>query len=170
MLCPNCGTLNSDSAAQCQTCGFALAGQQQGGQPTQPPGQQGQPPPPPGWGQQPPAQQGAWGQQPPPPPQGAWGQPPPAPWGGQGPAQGPPPPNYLIHSILATVLCCLPAGIVGIVFASQVNTKWAQGDFAGATKSSNMAKLWTWISFGLGLASVVFVIFLAILGGGTSEF
>jgi hypothetical protein len=64
-------------------------------------------------------------------------------------------PNYLVFAILATVLCCLPAGIPAIVYAAQVNGKLQRGDFAGAQSASNNAKLWCWISFGLGLAGVV---------------
>lgn len=30
--------------------------------------------------------------------------------------------NYLIESILVTLLCCLPLGIPAIVFAAQVNS------------------------------------------------
>lgn len=29
--------------------------------------------------------------------------------------------NYLVFAILATILCCLPAGIPAIVYAAQVN-------------------------------------------------
>ena len=45
-------------------------------------------------------------------------------------------PTYLVQSILVTVFCCLPFGIVGIVFASQVSSKLAAGDIAGAQASS----------------------------------
>ncbi len=55
--------------------------------------------------------------------------------------------NYLVFAILATVLCCLPAGIPAIVYAAQVNGKLAQGDIAGAQKASDNAKMWCWISF-----------------------
>jgi hypothetical protein len=64
---------------------------------------------------------------------------------------GVPVPNYLVFSILATVLCCLPAGIVAIVYAAQVNGKLQAGDIAGAQAASKNAKLWCWISFGVGL-------------------
>ena len=37
-------------------------------------------------------------------------------------------PNYLVHAILCTLFCCLPLGIVAIVYAAQVNTKAAAGD------------------------------------------
>lgn len=64
-------------------------------------------------------------------------------------------PNYLVFAILSTVLCCLPTGIVSIIYAAQVNTKIAAGDIAGATQASNNAKMWAWISFGVGLLSIV---------------
>src|SRR5438128_1439779 len=34
-------------------------------------------------------------------------------------------PNYLVQSILCTLFCCLPFGIVAIVYAAQVNSKVA---------------------------------------------
>lgn len=61
-------------------------------------------------------------------------------------------PNYLVFAILATVLCCLPAGIPAIIYAAQVNGKLQAGDIAGAQAASNNAKMWCWIAFGLGLA------------------
>lgn len=61
-------------------------------------------------------------------------------------------PNYLVFAILATVLCCLPAGIPAIVYAAQVNGKLQAGDFAGAQAASKNAKMWCWISAGAGLA------------------
>jgi uncharacterized membrane protein YvbJ len=62
-------------------------------------------------------------------------------------------PNYLVHAILATVCCCLPAGIVAIVFAAQVNTKLAAGDYAGAVDASNKAKTWSLVALGAGIAA-----------------
>jgi hypothetical protein len=61
--------------------------------------------------------------------------------------------NYLVFAILATVLCCLPAGIVAIVYAAQVNGKLQAGDIAGAQAASKNAKMWCWISAGVGLAA-----------------
>jgi len=49
-------------------------------------------------------------------------------------------PNYLVFSILATVLCCIPAGIPAIVYSAQVNSKLLQGDLAGAQAASSNAK------------------------------
>lgn len=63
--------------------------------------------------------------------------------------------NYLVFAILATVFCCLPAGIPAIVYAAQVNSKMQGGDLAGAQAASNNAKMWCLISLGLGLGSIV---------------
>lgn len=60
-------------------------------------------------------------------------------------------PNYLIPAILATLFCCLPVGVVSIIFAAQVNSKLAAGDIAGATDASKKAKMFMFIAIGLGL-------------------
>lgn len=64
---------------------------------------------------------------------------------------GIPLPNYLVQSILVTICCCIPFGIVAIVYAAQVNGKIAMGDHAGAKASSDNAKMWCWIAFLTGL-------------------
>jgi hypothetical protein len=75
-----------------------------------------------------------------------------------------PPPNYLVWSILTTILCCLPFGIVSIVYAAQVNSKWQTGDYEGARLSSKNARLWAFIAFGIGLAGALLWSLLALLG------
>ena len=74
-------------------------------------------------------------------------------------------PNYLVQAILVTIFCCLPFGIPAIVFAAQVNGKIAAGDYAGAVESSNKAKTWCWISFGVGLAAGIIYMLILIIGG-----
>ncbi|GGL10198.1 hypothetical protein Sme01_32440 [Sphaerisporangium melleum] len=117
--------------------------QQPGGQPSGGYGQQGG-----GYGQQPGygQQQGGYGQQ-----QGGYGQqggyPPPQGGYGYGQQQGPygapaAPDNHLVPAILTTLFCCLPFGIVSIVKSSQVNSKWAVGDYQGAIAASEEAKTW----------------------------
>lgn len=59
--------------------------------------------------------------------------------------------NYLIPAILATIFCCLPLGVVSIIFATQVNSKVAAGDTAGAMEASKKAKMFMFLSLGLGV-------------------
>lgn len=92
---------------------------------------------------------------PPPPPSGGYGYP-----GGFGQPQGAPPPNHLVWAILTTIFCCLPLGIVSIVFAAQVNSKWQAGDVRGAQESSEKAKKWAiWAAVIGVVVSVLYLIF-----------
>jgi hypothetical protein len=91
--------------------------------------------------------------------------PPPMPGGGYapGPPPGPKPSNYLPWAIATTLLCCLPAGIVSIVFAAQVDGKWNSGDYAGAQASSQKARTWAIVSavVGLVLSAIYIVVVVA---------
>lgn len=94
---------------------------------------------------------------PPPPPPSSF-------TGGPSPAPGAQIPNYLWQSIVVTLCCCLPLGIVSIIFAAQVNSKLAQGDVAGARDASQKAKMFALIGFGVGL--VVMIIYMIFFGAG----
>lgn len=86
------------------------------------------------------------------------------------PASGQPAqvPNYLVQAILVTIFCCLPFGIVAIVFAAQVNGKLQAGDINGAMESSRKAKMWSWLGFGIGLAfTILYLVFVLFVGVGT---
>jgi hypothetical protein len=76
------------------------------------------------------------------------------------------PKNWLVESILVTIFCCLPFGIAGIVFASQVNSKYDAGDYEGALKASADAGKWTKIGMIVGLILVALnMIFFFLMGG-----
>lgn len=107
----------------------------------------------------------------PPPPPPSW-QPPGAQPPGYGYGQGfqpQRPPTYLAPAILTTLFCCLPFGIVAIVFAAQVGSKYDAGDFAGAAKASDDARRWTTISFAVGLAVVVVWFLVVVLAASDSN-
>jgi hypothetical protein len=78
------------------------------------------------------------------------------------------PKNWLVESILTTLFCCLPFGIAGIIFAAQVNSKYAAGDYEGALIASNNAEKWTKIGFFVGLAIIIINVVLFALGIGFS--
>ncbi|XP_072162840.1 proline rich transmembrane protein 1B-like isoform X1 [Diadema setosum] len=72
------------------------------------------------------------------------------------------PSNYMVQAILVTIFCCLPFGIVAIVKATEVNSRFATGDVVGAQESSRSAKKWATIGLITGiilnLAWIIFVI------------
>jgi len=68
-----------------------------------------------------------------------------------GVAAGMKPESYLVPAVISTLCCCMPFGIVSIVFASQVNSKWNAGDILGTRDAAAKAKLWFWLAFGIGL-------------------
>lgn len=61
------------------------------------------------------------------------------------------PPTYMVWAVLSTLCCCLPLGVVAIVFSSQVAPKFRIKDYEGARKASERAALWVILSFVLGL-------------------
>jgi hypothetical protein len=54
----------------------------------------------------------------------------------------PMPENYLVLSIIVTILCCWPVGIASIVNAAKVSSAYNSGDYEGAKKASSNAKKW----------------------------
>jgi hypothetical protein len=78
-------------------------------------------------------------------------------------------PNYLWQSIVVTVLCCLPFGVVSIVHAAKVDSLLAQGDIVGATAASKSAKTWAIVGVASwGLLIGIYVIFVVIIGVGAA--
>ena len=74
-------------------------------------------------------------------------------------------PNHMVGAILTTLFCCLIGGIIAIVYASQVNTKLAQGDIAGAQAASRTANGWIIANVIFGLAIIVFYAILGAAAG-----
>lgn len=66
-----------------------------------------------------------------------------APQGNQGGyQQGVCPDNNMVWAILSTIFCCVPLGIVSIVYASKVKGLYYQGDTAGAIDAAQKARNW----------------------------
>jgi hypothetical protein len=75
---------------------------------------------------------------------------------------GIPPKTWLVESILVTIFCCQILGIISIIYAAGVETKFYRGDISGAESASRTAKTLVIISASLGL----FLIALFIILGG----
>lgn len=74
-------------------------------------------------------------------------------------------PNYLVPAIISLV-CCLPLGIVAVIFAARVNGQVQTGDTAGALDSSRKAKMFSYIGIGLGLVWIAIWVVMMVLGVG----
>lgn len=56
---------------------------------------------------------------------------------------------------MTTILCCLPLGIVSLVYSNKVSGLWAQGRYAEAQTASDNAKKWAIISAIVGVVAYV---------------
>lgn len=59
--------------------------------------------------------------------------------------------DHLIKSIIATVCCCIPFGIVGIVYAARVEALLRKGNRAAAEDAGRKAGLWSNLAIGEGI-------------------
>ena len=64
----------------------------------------------------------------------------------------PKPENYLVWAILSTVCCCLPFGIVSIVYAAKVDSLYTSKQYEAALEASGKDKMWAHIAAGSGVA------------------
>lgn len=79
------------------------------------------------------------------------------------------PDNYLAWSILTTILCCLPLGIVAIIKSSKVDSLWAEGRHDEAIQTAKDAKKWTIIGAASGAIFIVlYFLFCVVIGVGTA--
>jgi hypothetical protein len=66
---------------------------------------------------------------------------------------------------IISIFCCWPLAIPAIIFATQVQSKWAMGDFAGAQDSANKARTFSLIAIVLGVVLIaLYVIFWLFFG------
>ncbi|MCC3156318.1 CD225/dispanin family protein [Hymenobacter sp. 15J16-1T3B] len=82
------------------------------------------------------------------------------------PPGNPRPKNWLVESILVTLFCCLPLGIVAIVNAAGVNSRYDAGDYNGALHAS--AEAGKWVKYGLyaAIAQIALGVILFMMGVG----
>ncbi|XP_074645484.1 proline-rich transmembrane protein 1-like [Tubulanus polymorphus] len=87
-----------------------------------------------------------------------------------------PPDDYLVYSIVVTILCCWPVGIFAIIKSVNCRDAARRGDQANAMRYSNEAKKYASIALGVGIAVmviwivVVMVYYMFILNMITTDF
>lgn len=71
---------------------------------------------------------------------------------------------YLILSIISTLCCCLPFGVVGIVFSAKINSAMLAGNLEEAQNNAKMARIWIIVSFAIGLLTWLIYMVLIVTG------
>lgn len=71
---------------------------------------------------------------------------------------------YLILSIVSTLCCCLPFGVVGIVFSAKINSAMLAGNLEEAQNNAKMARIWIIVSFAIGLLTWLIYMVLIVTG------
>lgn len=69
-------------------------------------------------------------------------------------------PNNLVWAILTTLFCCLPLGIVSIVYAAKVDSLVASGDISAARDAADSARNWAIAAAVVGPILIFFWIML----------
>lgn len=77
------------------------------------------------------------------------------------------PQDYMTLSIIVTLLCCLPFGIVAVVKASKVDSLWYTGQYDAAFATAEQARKWCIIGLCFGAAAYILFAILTILALAT---
>jgi len=73
------------------------------------------------------------------------------------------PGGLMIRAVLVTFFCCLPTGVVAIVYAARVQSCNGRGDLEGAHRAAVVARRWIVTSVLLGLASLLLSMLSAVI-------
>ncbi len=73
----------------------------------------------------------------------------------------PSPKNWLVESIISMLFCCLPFGLISLIYATKVDNLYAKRDYDGAKKASDSAKLWFNMSWVTGLIITIIYIIIS---------
>ncbi|WP_294504489.1 CD225/dispanin family protein [uncultured Victivallis sp.] len=75
----------------------------------------------------------------------------------------------LVPAILVTLFCCLPFGIVSIVYAAKVSGLVAAGNIAEAERAAKNAKTWALVGAICGIVGSLLYFLVMALGAAASE-
>ena len=76
----------------------------------------------------------------------------------------PQPKNWLIESVLVTIFCCLPLGIVGIILALLVDSLWREGHYEASKRLSLEAG--RWVRYGVIFGVIALILYMLLISSG----
>jgi|GEM_PF-1403721 len=68
------------------------------------------------------------------------------------------PSSWLAPSIVATLCCFSPTGVVAVYFAAQVSSRWSLGDRKSALRCARIARTWVFVSIVLWVVAMVILV------------
>ncbi len=77
------------------------------------------------------------------------------------------PASYLGWAIASLVLCCVPLGIVAVVYAARVDALWMSGNHTAAAAASRKARAWVLATATVGIVGLVLYALLVVRTGAT---
>ena len=80
------------------------------------------------------------------------------------------PKSFLVLSILATIFCCLPFGIIAIVQSAKVDNLWNAGQYVEAQTASRKARNWVIVSAAIGIVGSILYVILVAMGAVASYY
>jgi hypothetical protein len=69
----------------------------------------------------------------------------------------------ILATVVSVMFCCIPHGLISLIFALQVNSKATAGDMVGAASAAKQAKTWGIVSLALSVVWLVIAIVLGVL-------
>lgn len=76
------------------------------------------------------------------------------------------PNNHLLLAILTTIFCCLPFGIVSIIYSAKTDDAWNDGNSDAAVSYSRKAR--NFALWGIFSIVILFVLYVALIVAGIS--
>ncbi|XP_071950200.1 uncharacterized protein [Antedon mediterranea] len=80
------------------------------------------------------------------------------------------PQSYLGFAIFVCLCCCVPFGVIGIVYSTQSSSKYDMGDYDGAVRASTSAKSWSMAGLVCGVIFITIWIILQVTVFATSSY
>jgi hypothetical protein len=80
-----------------------------------------------------------------------------------------PPEDFLVWSVLATILCFPPTGAGALLWARRVHARYAAGDLNGAREASRQARAWLVVTLACGVVLYALLFLVAFLVGAAGS-
>lgn len=80
-----------------------------------------------------------------------------------------PPEDFLVWSVLATILCFPPTGAGALLWARRVHARYTVGDLSGAREASRQARAWLVVTLACGVVLYALLFLAAFLVGAAGS-